>query len=45
MEHQENTNIQPSELEGPPEDTQLAADATDLVVEETEYIPALVQDT
>jgi hypothetical protein len=39
MEHQDN--IQPTEPEGP----QLSADATELVVEETEYIPALVQDT
>lgn len=39
MEHQEN--IQATEPEVP----QLAADATELVVEETEYIPALVQDS
>jgi hypothetical protein len=39
MELQETANVQQSEPERP------QVDATELVVEETEYIPALVQDS
>jgi len=41
MEHEENADVQPSVVDGP----QISADTTELVVEETEYIPALVQDS